>query len=364
MKLRYYALALIAIMITGICCSLFLFPVPDVSAVIAELNDRIQSGQTIDSSAFSEMKQQWQAYRVHLQVCLIVLLCLVAATAGVFLYLLHRKVLRPFWQMRDFAQRVAAGDLDLPLSMDKQNAFGAFTESFDLMRSELQRAKQSERAAEQSKRELVASLSHDIQTPVSSIKAVAELMEITMDEPYRERMQIILQKAGQIQTLVADLFHATLEELHSLRVTPAPFPSDRIAGMIRQADYYGRARIGEIPECLVWADPIRLSQVIDNIMANSLKYADTDIDISAEADSDGLALVFRDFGPGAAQEELPLLFSKYYRGKLAEGKSGYGLGLYISRTLTERMGGRLECANADPGFAVRLWLQYDGGGVT
>jgi signal transduction histidine kinase len=152
------------------------------------------------------------------------------------------------------------------------------------MRDELRRAKESERAAQRSKRELVASLSHDIQTPVASIKAVAELMEVTADDNERARLQTIQQKAGQIQMLVTDLFHATLEELRSLNVTPTPLPSDQISEMIKKSDYFDMVKIGEIPGCLLYADPVRLSQVVDNIIANSYKYADTEIDVSAKAD--------------------------------------------------------------------------------
>jgi signal transduction histidine kinase len=100
--------------------------------------------------------------------------------------------------------------------------------------------------------------------------------------------------------------------------------------------------------------------VLDNIIANSYKYAGTAIDVSAEITGGALILTVRDYGQGAAPEELPRLCSKYFRGKASEGKNGYGLGLFISRTLIERMGGHLECENASPGFTVRLRLPLDG----
>jgi len=360
MKIGYYGIALLLIMALGICGVLFLFPVPKDAVDVAKINDMIQSGNTIDKAAFSDMLEQWQIYRKNLQISLIAILVLLTGISAVFLFILRQKILQPFQQMRGFAQRVAAGELDIPLLMDKENAFGAFTESFDLMREELRRAKENERAAEQSKRELVASLSHDIQTPLSSIKAVAELMEVTADQNQRQKLQTIQQKTAQIQTLIADLFHTTLEELNSLRVNPISYPSDMIGEMVKEADYLDKAIIGAIPECLILADPVRLLQVIDNIITNSYKYADTLIEVSAKTDEDGLTLTFRDYGQGVGPEELPLLFSKYYRGKAAAGISGYGLGLFISRILTERMGGRLECENADPGFLVRIWLKFDG----
>ncbi|MDR1217504.1 MAG: hypothetical protein LBJ99_02835, partial [Oscillospiraceae bacterium] len=182
MKMKYYALALAAALILGICGVLFIFPAPENVADVAKINDMIQNGQLVDNAAFADTLARWQSYRTRLQIGMIALLFLVTAVAAVFLFSLDRRILRPFQLMRGFARRVAAGELDVPLEMDRSNAFGAFTESFDLMREELRRARENESASERSKRELVASLSHDIQTPVASIEAVAELMEVTAGE--------------------------------------------------------------------------------------------------------------------------------------------------------------------------------------
>ena len=265
----------------------------------------------------------------------------------------------PFKSLKGFAQRVAAGELDTPLAMDRRNVFGAFTESFDLMRDELSRARANERAAEQSKHELVASLSHDIKTPVSSIKAAAELMEINANEDQVPKLKAIQDKASQIQNLVSDLFLATLEELDSLSVNTIPTASNQLAEIIQAADYQSLASIIQLPDCLVLADPGRMAQVIDNIIANSYKYAATRIDITAEIDGNDYVMTFRDYGDGVLEEELPRLCTKYFRGKAAEGKKGYGLGLFIAHNLITSMGGQLECMNEKPGFAVRIWLRID-----
>ena len=89
-----------------------------------------------------------------------------------YLYL-QKTIIKPFSSLRSFAERVANGNLDIPLTMDKGNNFGAFTESFDIMREELKKARIKEKEANDSKRELVAKLSHDIKTPVASIKSTS-----------------------------------------------------------------------------------------------------------------------------------------------------------------------------------------------
>ena len=191
-------------------------------------------------------------------------------------------VIRPFGKLKGFAERVAGGNLDIPLEMDRQNLFGAFTESFDIMRSELKSARIAEAQAQQSKKELVAKLSHDIKTPVASIKAVSEVgLAVATNDKDRANYTQIIGKADQINTLVTNLFTATLEELQQLTVTPTHIESGRIKSMLENADYLHKAEIPDIPDCLVYADGLRLQQVFDNIFANSYKYAKTEITVTA-----------------------------------------------------------------------------------
>ena len=110
---------------------------------------------------------------------------------GVFVLLLivllgvEVKVIRPFDKLKEFASAVAAGDLDKPLEMDRENVFGAFTEGFDIMRERLNEARESELQMSISKKELIAQLSHDIKTPIASIKAMSEVLGAKEDRPLR-----------------------------------------------------------------------------------------------------------------------------------------------------------------------------------
>ena len=271
---------------------------------------------------------------------------------------LEKPVFGPFRKLKVFAARVAGGSLDIPLTMDRDNAFGAFTESFDLMRAELKKAREQERMASQSKKELVAKLSHDIKTPVASIKAVAEVMEVGAgSEKEKQQLGIIEAKADQINALISNLFHATLEELQELEVKPEEQDSRGIKELLVQADYLKKAQIGDIPECLVTFDALRLQQVFDNLLENSYKYAGTSILVTAKISQGYLSVVCRDYGTGVAEDEFPLIFEKFYRGSNTAGKGGSGLGLYISHYLMEKMGGSLVCENLEDGFSARVNLK-------
>lgn len=294
---------------------------------------------------------------------------LTVLTIGIFLSLailillffayLNRRVLRPFQKLNYFASSVAAGNLDIPLVMEHNNLFGPFTESFDLMRTQLAETRRREALANQSKKELVATLSHDIKTPVTSIKLLSELLEVTaQDEGIKDNLRAIYGKADQIDHLITNMFQASLEELGQLKVAITEEESQTLAEMLSRANYDNRITMNPVPDCLLRIDPLRMQQVLDNIINNSIKYANTGIDVSFTLIDEFLKLVIMDYGAGVPEEELPLLFQKYYRGSKAidEKKDGSGIGLYLAAYLMEQMGGTVRCFNHAHGFAVELLI--------
>ena len=230
------------------------------------------------------------------------------------------------------------------------------------MRSELKRAQLAEAEANASKKELVAKLSHDIKTPVASIKAVSELGAALADRDRDKENYIkIINKAGQINTLVTNLFTAALDELKQLSVVPSVIESGEIKEMIQSSDYFGYASVPEIPGCLLHVDRLRLQQVFDNIFANSYKYADTKIDVDFLIDSKNLKIIIEDYGGGIKEEELPFIKEKFRRGDNSEGIEGAGLGLFISDYFMKEMGGELVIENGKNGLKATTGILLNGG---
>jgi signal transduction histidine kinase len=274
-------------------------------------------------------------------------------------YYLYKTILHPFKKLESFAHQIASGNLEAPILMDKNNIFGAFTESFDIMREELNKAKKKEYLANKSKKELVASLSHDIKTPVTSIKLISELLLVMIkDEKINNKISSIYNKAEQIDHLVTDMFNVTLEELNELKVTVTDEYSTSLKTLFNNADFYNKITLGKIPECAIQVDILRLQQVINNVINNSYKYADTKINVDFTIDNLYLQINIKDYGQGVLDDELPLLFNKFYRGKNpnVQKQDGSGLGLYISKYLMNEMGGDINCYNESDGFKVELLI--------
>ena len=268
-----------------------------------------------------------------------------------FIWFVYLLLIKPVKVMEEFANTIAKGNLDVPLPIHKNNMFGSFTESFDIMREELKSARQREMAAEKAKSEMVAELSHDLKTPVATIQATCEVLELKVKKAleeiekearilktietkmetersdvasetikeaehsktygqddnkkdtlekvqkkidelkgYLEKISYISNKSETINQLVGNVFHATIDDMEEIKIEPAETDSRIIEGYFNNLKEYGNIVLdNHIPECLVYFDKLRMEQVIDNIVGNSYKYAGTDIHVSfAENQGDGL----------------------------------------------------------------------------
>ena len=305
-------------------------------------------------------------------------LVIILAMAGFGIYI-NQNVIVPFRNMKDFAGKVAQGNLDEPLAMDKGNMFGSFSESFDIMREELSESKKRELELQKKERELVASLSHDLKTPVTGIKLTAELMQMRLSVKKEQENENkvpegqamisseeidllstdaegIRQKAEQIDALVSDLFASTLDDLGEFKVTLNDEDSSVITSLVESYDNKKLVDTEEIPKVVLNIDKNRMGQVIGNIISNSYKYADTKIDISYRLSEGYLEMEIKDHGPGVPSDELDLITNKFYRGKSWQDtdKDGNGLGLYISKTLMQKMNGDLIAESDGDGLSITI----------
>lgn len=325
----------------------------------------IEKNQITGSVVLTDSGKYFDRLRTDIIAAYCVCSFLLIGAAAAFGAYIRKTVIRPFAKMRDFASYVATGDLDRPLEMDQGNLFGAFSESFDIMREELKASRARELALQKKERELIASLSHDLKTPVTGIKLTSELMaavfsqnegqEITVTEDMTVKMNNIYKRADEIAVLVNDLFSSTLEDLGEFRVKCSDENSAVIAEIVSEYDDRGLVHISEIPQVIVHIDKLRLSQVLGNILFNSYKYAGTSIDISFRLDESFLEMSVSDSGPGVPEEEIALITNKFYRGKQHGDKEGSGLGLYIARILMDKMGGELS-VRSENGLCVTLLI--------
>ena len=295
---------------------------------------------------------------------------LMISAIGFGLYV-KKNIITPFDRMKDFAGKVAQGNLDEPLLMEKSNMFGAFTESFDIMREELGESRKRELELQRKEKELVASLSHDLKTPITGIKLTTELLKAKVDMNRHknesdskelidvdEKLDNIYKKADQIDVLVSDLFSSTLDDLGEFKVKCDDEESTLISEIIKKNDDKKLVSESWLPKVIINIDRNRLNQVIGNIIVNSYKYAGTKIDVEYKLVDGFLEMKLQDYGPGVPKNELELITNKFYRGENTEEskKEGSGLGLYIAKNLMEKMNGELICESEGEGKGLGVVL--------
>lgn len=331
--------------------------------------DFAPEGAIIGKVVWDDVQETWKLQEGRLRTTLLVIWGLVAAAGYGLIVLIRQSVVKQIGEFEGFTEAVAKGHLDVQLPRHRLNLFGNFTESFDIMREELRNAREREVQANKAKREMVAGLSHDIKTPVATIQAACEVLDAKYGSEggIREKTAVIAAKTGTINQLVNNLFHSTLEELEELPVTPAEVPAGKIEGFFADMNQQGDIILdNHIPDCLVYIDPIRMEQAVDNVVSNSRKYAGTKIHVSFDrvdgvsGEDSALAryirITVRDAGPGVPEEELAQITGKYFRGSNAAGQVGYGLGMYLVKWYMENQGGGLEYYN-DNGFVVELLVK-------
>ncbi len=290
-------------------------------------------------------------------ICCVSVLFFVLAFGYIYL-----AVLRPFDKMKEFAARVSAGDFHLPLEYQRSNYFGEFTWAFDSMRREITKARVCEKEAIDNNKTVIATLSHDIKTPIASIRAYAEALGASMDSSYEKReryVSVIIKKCDEVSHLTDDLFLHSISDLDKLKITPekmqiCSFMESVVQEIsVSQGDVkFQRAEFSAI----VNADRNRLTQIAENIINNARKYARSDIEVFLTKGSGSVELHFRDYGGGIPDEDMPFVFGKFYRGKNCGDEQGSGLGLYIVKYITEKMDGSVALMNHRDGLEVVVAL--------
>ena len=287
-------------------------------------------------------------------VSLAVLLC-------VSLYI-YFAVLRPFDKLQCFADSIARGDFNVPLKYERTNYFGKFTWAFDSMRSEITKARQCEKEAVENNKTVIATLSHDIKTPIASIRAYTEGLQANMDATPEKReryLSVIMRKCDEVVKLTNDLFLHSLSDLDKLKIQAERFS---LCGFVESVVVEIAGEHNDVTfrrpqfEVSVSADRNRLTQIIENLINNSRKYAKTPIDIHMTRAEGSVSIHFTDYGPGIPDGDMPFIFDKFYRGKNAGKEQGSGLGLYIVRYLTEKMGGTVLLHNHADSFEAIVTL--------
>ena len=298
----------------------------------------------------------------HVNIGIFVMCGICIVFCAVIFSYVYFAILRPFEKMKSFAEKISQGNFDIPLDYERSNYFGEFTWAFDSMRREITKARSCEREAIENNKTVIATLSHDIKTPIASIRAYAEGLEVNLDgtpEKREKYLGVIMKKCDEVSRLTNDLFLHSLSDLDKLKMSPETF---ELCGFIQNAVGEIAAEHNDVnfrnPDftAAVKADKNRLMQITENIINNARKYAKTEIEVFITLSDGNVLIHFRDYGKGIPDEDMPFIFHKFYRGKNCGNEQGSGLGLYIVKYITEQMNGKILLHNHNDGLEAIVIL--------
>ncbi len=269
-------------------------------------------------------------------------------------------------RVRAGTSRVASGSLDSEVPVEGWDEISGLAEDFNGMARALKEAAEREGEIERGRRDLIAAVSHDLRTPLASVRALVEALAdgVAADAETEKRYLVAAGKEIEhLSRLVDDLFelaridagvlNLTLEEasLHDMI-------SDTIASFQPQAESRGVHLIGEVTEDVdpVLMNPPRLQRVLHNLVSNALRHTPADGTVALRAIPSGpeVKVEVADTGEGIATEDLPRVFERSFRGEKSRTRPeeanapGAGLGLAIARGLIEAHGGTIQ-AESSPG---------------
>ena len=268
---------------------------------------------------------------------------LVLVVAAVVGDRLGRRISRPLRDAETVTRRIAAGDLSaqVPRPDHAYPELASLAQSINTMTDTLARAKGLER-------QFLLSVSHDLRTPLTSIRGFAEAIADGAAPDNARAAEVITAEARRLERLVQDLldlarFDARQFNLHPRPVDLAEVVGDTGEGFRPSAEELGlRLEVAAGPAGLVTvaADPDRLAQVVANLVENALKYARTRVGVTVTAPPGMAMIAVDDDGPGIAPEDLPRVFDRLFVSTRSPARQvGTGLGLAIVAELVAAMGG-------------------------
>lgn len=304
-----------------------------------------------------------------LHLLVLMLLCFMVISVGLAL-LLGRGVAGRVASLRAAAREIASGNFGARVSTPGGDELAELGAAFNRMSEQLGEAFERERRLETARRDLVAAISHDLRTPLASLRAMLEAMQdgVVRDPEsvatYQDRMH---GQIDRLSRLVDDLFELSrLEGGAPLTLMPVDLGElieETAAGFRPAADRAGVSLETEdapgVATCEL--DPVQIQRVLVNLIDNALRHtpAGGSICIRAGRTRNGVTVDVSDTGVGLREEDVPHVFDRFYRGEPSRSQEtgGTGLGLAISRAIVQAHGGHITAQrNAPSGarFVVNL----------
>ncbi len=272
-------------------------------------------------------------------------------------YLLSRQIVSPIVRLKNAAQLIQKGNYDFQLKSPSKDEIGSLFLSFEEARKQLKKSEETQKIYEQSRNELITNISHDLKTPITTIKGYIEgIMDGIPKSKEKEDkyLQTIYQNALNMESLIEDLFLLSRFDLNqSLYQFENINIKDFLSDSYEELQFYLMEKNIKLEyienyegQKLVKADRQQLKRVIINIINNAINYKNVDdpeIKIVLTERKHEAQIEIRDNGRGISEDMLDKVFERFYKADRSRSNNipGTGLGLYIARKIINDHGGSI-----------------------
>jgi len=305
-----------------------------------------------------------------------IFLIVISIINNFYTHRMTKRIIQPLEPLNRGVHQIHDNNFSYRIEYKETDEFRPVCDAFDEMAAKLEASTVQKKKDEFNRRELIAGISHDLRTPITSIKGCIEGIETGVaatPEMKEKYLAIIKNKTADMEHIIEQLFLFSKLDMDefplSMRRTDISLAvSDMIEDSISEYERRGLSiRLSEMPKNIhINADVQMFRNVIINILENSVKYkakerGQMEISITGrltDAGTDDCALLrMTDNGPGVQENMLPKLFDVFYRTDPSRNKQGSGLGLAISGKIIERMGGKIFAElPAEGGLAVIIQM--------
>ena len=282
---------------------------------------------------------------------------ILVAAACLIIVWVYASILRPLGKLQEATNQIKEGNLDFSLEVEGGDEIGRLFQDFEEMRIRLRENEMEKLRSDLDSKELISNISHDLKTPITAIKGYVEgIMDGVASSPEKldKYIKTIYNKVNDMDRLIDELTFYTKIDTNRI-----PYNYDRIqilgffgdcaeeVGLEMESggvEFSFQANLEETTEVI--ADGEQLKRVVNNIIANSLKYMDKKpgrIVIRLLDEGDFVRVEISDNGRGIAAQDLPYVFERFYRADSSRNslRGGSGIGLSIVKKIIEDHGGRI-----------------------
>ncbi|GKV56410.1 sensor histidine kinase [Sporosarcina sp. NCCP-2222] len=282
-----------------------------------------------------------------------------------FVSRLSRQMKIPLSQVMEAIARIGNKDLQFHFNQEgKITEIRELTNAFEQMRDELAESLQREWKTQKERKNAIAALAHDIRTPLTIIQGHVEGLEEAHRkgiDRFERYLPVIKSNISSAVKLVHDLNQTAILDsdsfsLNKVYFEPVEFLSEKMVAYEllctgQGVEFTSAIQDNRMEKGTIHADPYRLTQVFDNLMANSLRFAEKGaISFSVQLKESQIKMTWKDNGAGFSDGQETKIFDSFYQGNRRKGHAG--LGLYIAKSIIDKHGGLIEAGNAVDGGAI------------